>query len=347
MAKTSRRGERDDTAPKRRRYLRCFVAMILRKDSDADLLYQKRIKPALRRIGIRAFRIDEIEHSENIDERILTEISGSDLLLADLTYARPSVYFEAGFAMSKELKVLLTCRSDHFSPKSDSDPCVHFDINHRKIIEWSNPNDKTFSKRLESHARALSRPLFERAKRDDEERRRETEFARLPVKQRLNSLFQEGVKMLRASKFEAEHGLTKSKEGKQVENLVWSGSRRSKEQIQAATLQTLERYSLRKEGSEILKFLLVSTADKLATGLPVSAHVIMPLLKAVPLAKLESQFADFVPSKTGGAITLTHLLRDVGGPRKQLFVHVMPHLRSIAEFRERMQAVIEDLDGSR
>src|SRR5262249_23542867 len=131
------------------RFLRCFVAMIIRKNSDADKLYRKRIRPTLRRIKIRAFRIDEIEHGENIDERILTEIGRSDLLLADLTYARPSVYFEAGFAMGKELTVLLTCRSDHFSPSPDSDLHVHFDINHRKIIEWSDPNDSTFSKRLE------------------------------------------------------------------------------------------------------------------------------------------------------------------------------------------------------
>jgi hypothetical protein len=118
------------------------------------------------------------------------------------------VYFEAGFAMSKELKVLLTCRSDHFSPKSNSDPCVHFDINHRKIIEWSDPNDKTFSKRLESHARAVTRPLFERIEQHDDRRRQETEFARLPVKQRLNSLFQDGVKMLRAGMFEPENDLS-------------------------------------------------------------------------------------------------------------------------------------------
>jgi nucleoside 2-deoxyribosyltransferase len=91
--------------------IRCFIAMVLGRP-DVHALYNHRLKSLLREFGP-ALNIEEIEHGENIDTRILKEIDASDYLLADLTYERPSVYFEAGYALGKQMPVIYTCRSDH------------------------------------------------------------------------------------------------------------------------------------------------------------------------------------------------------------------------------------------
>src|SRR5215472_9716952 len=53
-----------------------------------------------------------LEHNDDIDKRIMKEIKACDFAIADLTYARPSVYFEAGFA---QRSVPVTSRKDHRS----------------------------------------------------------------------------------------------------------------------------------------------------------------------------------------------------------------------------------------
>jgi hypothetical protein len=76
--------------------LRCFVAMAFgQKDTDAIF---KILRKTLGPLGINAQRVDRIEHNDSIDTKIISEIEAADLVIADLTYARPSVYFEAGYA---------------------------------------------------------------------------------------------------------------------------------------------------------------------------------------------------------------------------------------------------------
>ena len=92
--------------------------------------------------------VDRIEHNDNIDTRIISQTEAADLVIADLTYARPSVYFEAGYAQ-RAIPVIFTARSDHFTER-DNDPNgnrhVHFDqdaqhhrlvIAERRDISWT------------------------------------------------------------------------------------------------------------------------------------------------------------------------------------------------------------------
>jgi nucleoside 2-deoxyribosyltransferase len=117
--------------------LRCFVAMAFgQKDTDAIF---RALRKTLGPLGVNAQRVDRIEHNDNIDTRIISEIEAADLVIADLTYARPSVYFEAGYAQ-RAIPVIFTARSDHFRERDD-DPNgnrhVHFDLKMRNIIAWS------------------------------------------------------------------------------------------------------------------------------------------------------------------------------------------------------------------
>jgi hypothetical protein len=76
--------------------LRCFVAMAFGQ-TDTDAIF-KTLRKTLVPLGINAQRVDRIEHNDNIDTRIISEIEAADLVIADLTYARPSVCSEAGYA---------------------------------------------------------------------------------------------------------------------------------------------------------------------------------------------------------------------------------------------------------
>src|SRR5512143_4051755 len=99
------------------RKLRCFVAMAFGHE-DTDYVYAQWIEPAIENAGLFPVRVDKIIHNDRIDTRIRDELLKADVVVADLTYARPSVYWEAGFA-ERSVPVIYTCRKDHFSPLPD------------------------------------------------------------------------------------------------------------------------------------------------------------------------------------------------------------------------------------
>lgn len=122
---------------------RAFVAMWF-KDKLRPA-WEDGFKPALKQTGYSPIRIDRIEHNDRIDDRIIGEIRGSGLLVADFTGNRGGVYFEAGFALGLELPVIWTCHED----------CVddlHFDTRQYNHIVWEEPDDLRES--LEDRIRA-------------------------------------------------------------------------------------------------------------------------------------------------------------------------------------------------
>ena len=165
--------------------LRCFVAMALGRE-DTDQVYDELIVPALREKGITPVRVDRIEHNEDIDDRIISELGRCHLALADLTYARPSVYFEAGFAQ-RNVPVIYTCRKDHLKGRAD-DPYgnfrVHFDLQMKNIIPWSSAEDAGFQERLGKRLRVVIRPLLRDMEARERLQRQVQEFAALSLEQR-------------------------------------------------------------------------------------------------------------------------------------------------------------------
>jgi nucleoside 2-deoxyribosyltransferase len=173
--------------------MKCFVASAIGKE-DVDLIYDNAIYPVLKELKIKPFRVDRVEHNEDIDDQIFKLIDSADLCIADLTYARPSVYYEAGYAFGTGMPVVYIARSDHFRAQ-DKDQLgnlrVHFDLQMKNIIPWTAPN-KTFCKKLGSRIRLVTKPILQAQKIAKKTILYEKNFSALPLKAQLSSLVKKG-----------------------------------------------------------------------------------------------------------------------------------------------------------
>jgi nucleoside 2-deoxyribosyltransferase len=79
-------------------------------------------------------RIDLEEHNDKIDDRIISEIRRSGLVVADFTGQRGGVYFESGFAMGLGIPVIRTCRKDNVDT-------LHFDTRQYSHVLWESPEE--------------------------------------------------------------------------------------------------------------------------------------------------------------------------------------------------------------
>jgi hypothetical protein len=110
---------------------------------EIDTLCERQFVPACTAIRYEAVRVDLTEPKRSITNAILEGITECACVIADLSYARPSVYFEVGLAHGLGVPILLTCKSDHHRGKRD-DRRVHFDLEQYKISFWRKTEGGTF-----------------------------------------------------------------------------------------------------------------------------------------------------------------------------------------------------------
>jgi nucleoside 2-deoxyribosyltransferase len=179
--------------PQPKKALRCFVAMAF-GHAETDAVYEAARK-VLRELGVIARRVDRIEHNDDIDNRIIAEIADADLVLADLTFARPSVYWEAGYAQAR-IPVIYIVRRDHLDRRT-KDPCghlhVHFDLQMRNIIAWSSARDPVFLKRLRSRTVNVIAPILRTKQEDKLQSQRIKTFDRLSFHAKRDQLVRLGA----------------------------------------------------------------------------------------------------------------------------------------------------------
>lgn len=101
------------------------------------------IKRSFNHFGISAERAIDIEHSGKITEEIINKIRSSEFLYADLTGARPNVYYEVGYAHALSKKVILYRKSGE---------SIHFDLADYNCPKYENLVDleKKLNRRLAS-----------------------------------------------------------------------------------------------------------------------------------------------------------------------------------------------------
>lgn len=122
-----------------------FVAMWF--DDSLREAWEKGFEPAITDAGYNPVRVDQIEHIDRIDDRIIAAIRRSRFIVADFTHgkfgtklppekcgARGGVYYEAGYAHGLGIHVIFTCRKDLIEH-------VHFDTRQYNHIVWENPDE--------------------------------------------------------------------------------------------------------------------------------------------------------------------------------------------------------------
>lgn len=145
--------------------------------TETEAVYKNLIEPTVEATGFHSVKINEVEHNGYIDELLMRALNCADIAIADLTFARPSVYYEAGYA-ERKINVIYTCRRDHLSNSKD-DLKVHFDLEHRSIIDWENKHDEVFSSRLFKRIKFLTKGVAAaaRAELDDYLKNLDSSFA--------------------------------------------------------------------------------------------------------------------------------------------------------------------------
>jgi len=170
----------------------CFVAMAFGYD-DTDALYETQILPVLKRNKFKAVIINRRQSNDDLNFQIFEQLEKADLCIADLTYTRPSVYFEAGFAQRK-IPVIYSVRKDHLNKGQSEDRRVHFDLQMKPLITWNSPNDNNFALQLE--ARIKSTFLKDWSKKQKTNEKYETEekkFRALPADDRLKYIRHDAI----------------------------------------------------------------------------------------------------------------------------------------------------------
>jgi len=186
---------------------KCFVAMAFDHD-DTDQIYEKSILPVLKANDVKPVIINRREDNRDINNQIIDLLNSCDFCITDLTYTRPSVYFEAGYAQ-RAVEVIYTVRADHLHKNQPEDLRVQFDLQMKPLIKWQNPKDENFPKRLDRRIKATVLKEWNRAQKDKETEKRQREaFAHMPLNERLIMLRKGALKSLNALGFASWQPLT-------------------------------------------------------------------------------------------------------------------------------------------
>ncbi len=106
---------------------RVFVAMPF--SEEFENVYEFGIYPAVRDCGFICERVDQTPFSGDVVTRIQGGIEAADLVIADLTEARPNVYLEVGYAWGKGIPVIFVAK------KGEK---LHFDVSGHRCVYYGN-----------------------------------------------------------------------------------------------------------------------------------------------------------------------------------------------------------------
>lgn len=115
---------------------KCFVAMSF--DPALSDVFKQGILPAIEESDYEPILISEVQlnSDETINDGILANIKKSHFIIADFTQNKHGVYFEAGYALGRGLKVIYTCKNEKEQVNG-----LHFDTNHYQHILWDTIDD--------------------------------------------------------------------------------------------------------------------------------------------------------------------------------------------------------------
>ncbi len=98
------------------------------------------IKRACRALGYEANLVNQ-NHTDNITDRIISEIRQARFVVCELTYNNRGAYYEAGFARGLGRPVFHVVHKDFIGGNDEEGKKIHFDIQQVMYRQWIEPLD--------------------------------------------------------------------------------------------------------------------------------------------------------------------------------------------------------------
>ncbi|MGD2091655.1 MAG: hypothetical protein PVH61_36110 [Candidatus Aminicenantes bacterium] len=128
--------------PIEKNYVFIIMAMI---EGDPQLIdIHETISETCKSLNLKAERVDQIEHTGRITDKIIECINKAEIVIADLTHNRPNCYYEAGYAHGIGKNVI-------FTAKKDTE--LQFDLKDYSVIFY--PNMSILKKKLLKRLQAI------------------------------------------------------------------------------------------------------------------------------------------------------------------------------------------------
>lgn len=313
----------------------CFVACAFGRD-DVDEIYQNAVLPVLKSMEIKPYRVDQIEHNDDIDNKIIELISKCDICIADLTYARPSVYYEAGYFTGLKKPVIFIARKDHFSPKKEDvygNFKVHFDLQMKNIIQWSSTKRvDTFKKKILSRLKLISKPLLQRIEKEYKQKNAQQEFSKLSQEDKKLTLETQLLEFFKErSWIDNKFNEGKNYYMKGFDKYYSKTIKKSKKYIfQFITLSATKNY-LNYVRSSFIKIM----RSELSTQ--VNQNILFISIRKIPKSRLEDLFPEATPIVEGKVLEFStkSSLRI-----RYLFIS---NVKSIEEFNKELGIICQEL----
>ena len=133
---------------------KCFIIQPFDSGGKFDKRYNDIYKPALEKVGLEPYRVDQDPGVGILIDAIEDGIQDATICLADITKDNPNVWYELGYANATGCPVILVCSTDREQ--------FPFDIRHRKIIKYESESTSDFES-LHDEIMASAKALREKA----------------------------------------------------------------------------------------------------------------------------------------------------------------------------------------
>lgn len=316
----------------------CFVASAFGKE-DVDKIYNDAVIPALKSMEIKPCRVDNVEHNEDIDDKIIELMSKCDICIADLTYSRPSVYYEAGHFTALGKQVIFVARKDHFIPKKDDEYGnfrIHFDLQMKNIIKWDSAEEiSLFKKKLQSRLKIILKPLKQKFKEEEGLKKSRQYFSNLSQEKK-----EQIIKKQLQQFFKKRHSVIKHISGndQQVKSLKKylskKDNRNTKYVFSFTTLSAIKEYMkfvryhgnwFRRETSKYLDFFKQNNYNVLCIS-----------IRKVPKSRLEDLFPVAKPILPGKVLEVDGL------DNLKIRYLFISDIKSIEEFNHELEIISQE-----
>lgn len=115
----------------------CFVIQPY-DGGDFDNRFDDIIKPAVEECGLIAYRVDRDPYVEIAVSAIEEKIRDATIVVAEISVDNPNVWFELGYAMALDKKIIMLCDANS---RLNGFP---FDISHRNILLYKTGSMRDF-----------------------------------------------------------------------------------------------------------------------------------------------------------------------------------------------------------